>query len=125
MEDGVKTFETPSFYRSMSQDESNPKTKYFGNSLHFNYDSPERYLYEFFKNPEYMKFRKEYYQVANMLRWQNPSQVKKMKIGRYKKDKTLFLEIDQVLVLISNERIPNCPVVSLTNFMNFFINYLN
>jgi type IV secretory pathway VirB4 component len=95
----------------MSEDESNMTNKYFIKTRQVDYDSPERYLYEFFKHPGYMKFRRQFYKYSEQAKSSETS-FKKVRVGKFKKEKTLFLEIDKTILLLSPERIKHCPVVS-------------
>lgn len=108
----------PSFYRSISKNESNVTNKYFSKTMQVNYDSPERYLFEFFKHPGYLKFRREYYKYAKEVRANNKSP-KPVKIGNFTKPKTIFLELEGTLLLLSKERIKCLPVVSWLMRKNF------
>lgn len=95
----------------MSEDESNMTNKYFIKTRQVDYDSPERYLYEFFKHPGYMKFRRQFYKYSEQAK-SSETLFKKVRVGKFKKEKTLFLEIDKTILLLSPERIKHCPVVS-------------
>jgi hypothetical protein len=60
-EEDFKSHDTPSFYRSVSNDDNHHENKMFNDSLQVNYDSHERYLFEFFKDMGFSKFQKRYF----------------------------------------------------------------
>lgn len=113
-----KSNDTPSFYRSVSQTESLRTNKYFWSSAQINYDSPERYLFEFFKHPGYLRFRREYYIHSRKIDRTGSPTNKKVKLGKLLKDKHWFMEIDQTILLLSPVRVKNCPIVRFIYNLN-------
>jgi len=116
-EEGIKSSDTPSFYRSVSNDASMMSNRCtIINPQQVDYDSPQRYLFEFFKHSFYKKFYRQYFSNMRKLKslalLEKPSSQSKIKLGKLPLEKTLFLEIDQIVVLMSEEKIHKLPLVS-------------
>lgn len=84
-------------------------------SSNIDYNSHERYLYEFFRsdNMSYMKFRKEYF---NSLKLDHDVTWKQIELESTDRNKTILLEIDKTLILISHELHHDLHMVSLASF---------
>lgn len=77
------------------------------------YNSHERYLFEFFSNNmSYMKFRKEYLhslQLNHEIPW------RQLELESSNKNKIILLEIDKTLILITHDPQHDLHLVSLVN----------
>mmetsp|Transcript_22308 Transcript_22308/g.25621 ORF Transcript_22308/g.25621 Transcript_22308/m.25621 type:complete len:230 (-) Transcript_22308:329-1018(-) len=119
-----KSIDTPSFYRSMSGHESIITNKYFRQAKQIDYDVPERYLFEFYTSKRYFKFRKDFMKYSKHPKNKKSDVIKHSKIDSLQDlkinksnsaEKTLFLEIEGTIVLLTKKQVPELPVLAYVN----------